>query len=103
MLAELVHEPLADGLARRLAPAAGSGAAPVPTWHTRFTKLALELIAVTSGAGEPTPSCTISQRSGSFLMSSSVNPAANLTWQAAQTVDTGRKVHCIFMAYADPL
>ena len=50
MLAELVHEPLADGLARRLAPA-GSGGASVPSWHTRFTKLALELVAVTSGAG----------------------------------------------------
>ena len=48
MLAELIQHELTDGLARRLVP---QTAGPAPSWHSRFSRLALELIAVTTSAG----------------------------------------------------
>ena len=52
-LAELIQHELTDGLGRRLVPHAASGAAgPALSWHSRFSQLALQLIAITSNAGE---------------------------------------------------
>ncbi len=54
VLAELIQHELTDGLARRLVPHAAAGATgAAPSWHSRFSRLALELIAVTTSAGGP--------------------------------------------------
>ena len=53
VLAEHIHDHVGAGVLRRSAShAAGAQEAP-PSWHVRFSKLALELIAATTTAGPP--------------------------------------------------
>lgn len=52
VLAEHIQEPVGASILRRSATHAAAAGGAAPSWHVRFNKLALELIAATTTAGE---------------------------------------------------